>query len=36
MFEMGGLASGVADVAFIGDTMYAIFAGAGCSHAPVW
>src|SRR6202166_3285919 len=24
--------SGVADVAFIGDTMYAIFAGAGCSH----
>ena len=30
--EAGGLASGVADVAFIGDTMYAIFAGAGCSH----
>jgi len=27
-----GLASGVADVAFIGNTMYAIFAGAGCSH----
>ena len=27
-----GLASGVADVAFIGDTMYAIYAGAGCSH----
>jgi len=26
------LASGVADVAFIGNTMYAIFAGAGCSH----
>jgi hypothetical protein len=24
--------SGVADVAFIGDTMYAIYAGAGCSH----
>jgi hypothetical protein len=23
---------GVADVAFIGDTMYAIYAGAGCSH----
>lgn len=30
--EAGGLASGVADIAFIGDTMYAIFAGAGCSH----
>jgi sugar lactone lactonase YvrE len=30
--EAGGLASGVADVAFIGDTLYAIFAGAGCSH----
>ena len=30
--EAGGLASGVADVAFVGDTMYAIFAGAGCSH----
>ena len=28
----GGLASGVADIAFIGDTMYAILAGAGCSH----
>jgi hypothetical protein len=27
-----GLASGVADVAFIGNTLYAIFAGAGCSH----
>lgn len=26
------LASGVADVAFIGDTMYAILAGSGCSH----
>jgi hypothetical protein len=26
------LASGVADIAFIGDTMYAILAGAGCSH----
>jgi sugar lactone lactonase YvrE len=24
--------SGVADVAFIGDTLYAILAGAGCSH----
>lgn len=30
--EAGGLASGVADIAFIGDTMYAILAGAGCSH----
>jgi hypothetical protein len=30
--EAGGLASGVADVAFVGNTMYAIFAGAGCSH----
>jgi hypothetical protein len=29
---MGTLASGVADVAFIGDTMYAILAGSGCSH----
>ena len=24
--------SGVADVAFIGDTLYALLAGAGCSH----
>lgn len=30
--EAGGSASGVADIAFIGDTMYAIYAGAGCSH----
>ncbi len=30
--EAEGLSSGVADVAFIGDTMYAIYAGAGCSH----
>jgi hypothetical protein len=29
---IAGLASGVADVAFIGDTLYAIYAGAGCSH----
>jgi hypothetical protein len=28
----GNLVSGVADVAFIGNTLYAIFAGAGCSH----
>lgn len=30
--EAAGLASGVADVAFIGKTLYAILAGAGCSH----
>jgi hypothetical protein len=30
--SLGGLNSGVADVAFIGDTMYAIYAAAGCSH----
>jgi len=30
--EVGGLDSGVADVAFIGNTMYAILAGSGCSH----
>jgi len=30
--EAGGSVSGVADVAFIGNTMYAIYAGAGCSH----
>jgi hypothetical protein len=30
--EAGGLASGVADVAFVGHTLYAILAGAGCSH----
>ena len=30
--QAGGLASGVADVAFVGDTLYAILAGAGCSH----
>jgi sugar lactone lactonase YvrE len=28
----GSLVSGVADVAFIGHTLYAIEAGAGCSH----
>ena len=28
----GPFASGVADVAFVGNTLYAIFAGAGCSH----
>jgi len=30
--EAEGLASGVADVAFVGRTLYAILAGAGCSH----
>jgi hypothetical protein len=29
---LGGLVSGVADVAFIGDALYALLAGAGCSH----
>ncbi len=29
---LGGLASGVADVAFIGNQLYALLAGAGCSH----
>ena len=30
--DMGNLASGVADVAFIGDQLYALINGAGCSH----
>src|SRR5262249_12535603 len=30
--QAAGLASGVADIAFIEETMYAILAGAGCSH----
>lgn len=29
---LGNLTSGVADVAFIGNTLYALEAGAGCSH----
>ena len=29
---LGGLVSGVADVAFIGGKLYALLAGAGCSH----
>lgn len=29
---LGNLVSGVADVAFIGDTLYGVEAGAGCSH----
>lgn len=30
--ESGGLVSGVADVAFMGNALYAVLAGAGCSH----
>ncbi len=30
--NQGSLVSGVADVAFMGNTLYAILAGAGCSH----
>ncbi|MEP7061262.1 MAG: ScyD/ScyE family protein [Betaproteobacteria bacterium] len=30
--DQGSLVSGVADVAFIGRTLYAVLAGAGCSH----
>ena len=30
--QAGSLVSGVADVAFIGNTLYALLAGAGCSH----
>lgn len=30
--NLGNLVSGVADVAFIGDTLYALTAGSGCSH----
>jgi sugar lactone lactonase YvrE len=29
---LGNLVSGVADVAFVGDTLYALIAGGGCSH----
>ena len=29
---LGSFVSGVADVAFIGDTLYALTAGSGCSH----
>jgi len=29
---LGNLVSGVADVEFVGNTLYAILAGAGCSH----
>jgi hypothetical protein len=30
--QSGGSVSGVADVAFLGDTLYALITGAGCSH----
>ncbi len=30
--DLGSLVSGVADIAFVGRRMYAILAGAGCSH----
>jgi hypothetical protein len=30
--DTGSLVSGVGDIAFIGDTLYALLAGAGCSH----
>jgi glucose/arabinose dehydrogenase len=30
--DSGSLISGVSDVAFIGDRLYALLAGAGCSH----
>jgi len=33
--DTGSLVSGVADVAFIGDTLYAILAGGGCSHGVI-
>jgi hypothetical protein len=29
---LGGLTSGVADVAFVGNTLYGLESGAGCSH----
>jgi hypothetical protein len=30
--DLGSLVSGVADVAFVGKTLYALITGAGCSH----
>lgn len=32
---LGSLVSGVADVAFLGHTLYAVEAGAGCSHGLI-
>lgn len=29
---LGSLVSGVSSVAFVGDTLYGLLAGAGCSH----
>jgi hypothetical protein len=33
--QVGSVMSGVADVAFLGDTLYGLEAGAGCSHGLV-
>jgi hypothetical protein len=33
--DTGAFVSGVADVAFIGNALYGVMAGAGCSHAHV-
>ena len=33
--DSGSLTSGVADVAFVGNTLYALLGGAGCSHGVV-
>lgn len=33
--ESGALVSGVGDVAFVGNTLYAVLAGAGCSHGVI-
>src|SRR5204863_9318979 len=30
--DTGGLVSGASDVAFVGDTLYILLGGAGCSH----
>jgi len=30
--QSGGLVSGVADIEFVGNTLYALLSGAGCSH----
>jgi hypothetical protein len=30
--DSGSLVSGVADIAYVGDTLYALISGAGCSH----
>ncbi|MFL5758707.1 MAG: ScyD/ScyE family protein [Thermomicrobiales bacterium] len=30
--QLGSLVAGVADIAFVGDTLYALIAGGGCSH----